>query len=70
MPTGGIIYFRKKSKIMGSRTKTILRGISILIALIIVFMQLDLITINVSLINENRMWIMIISYAMLLITLR
>jgi hypothetical protein len=55
---------------MGSKTKTILRGISVLIALLIVFMQLDLISINVHIINENRMWLMIIAYAMLLVTLR
>ena len=55
---------------MGTRTKTILRGISILIVLVIVFMQLGLISINVHMVHENLMWIMIIAYAMLLITLK
>ena len=55
---------------MGSKFKTILRGICILVVLLIVFMQLDLITIHSSIINENRMWIMIIAYALLLVTLK
>ncbi len=55
---------------MGNKTKTILRGLSILIALLVVLMQLDLISINVHLINDNRMWLMIISYGLLLVTLR
>ena len=55
---------------MGSRTKTILRLISILIALIIVLMQLEVISIHLPVLNENRMWLMILAYAMLLITLR
>ena len=55
---------------MGSKTKTILRLISILIALVVVLMQLDILSINIPFVNDNRMWIMIISYAMLLVTLR
>ena len=55
---------------MGSKTKTILRGISILVVLLIVFMQLGIISINVHAVHDNLMWIMIIAYAMLLITLK
>ncbi len=55
---------------MGSKIKTLLRGISILIVLLIVFIQLGLISINVQFIHENLMWLMIIAYAMLLITLK
>lgn len=55
---------------MGSRTKTILRGISILVVLLIVFMQLGIISINIHAVHENLMWVMIIAYAMLLITLK
>ncbi|HLF35812.1 MAG TPA: hypothetical protein VI583_16330 [Cyclobacteriaceae bacterium] len=55
---------------MGTKAKTILRGLSILLALLVVFMQLDIISINVQMINDNRMWLMILSYGMLLVTLR
>ena len=55
---------------MGSKTKTILRGISILVVLLIVFMQLGIISINIHMLHENLMWVMIIAYALLLITLK
>jgi hypothetical protein len=55
---------------MGTKTKTILRLLSILVALVIVLLQLDIISINIPFINDNRMWIMIISYSLLLVTLR
>ncbi len=55
---------------MGSKIKTILRGVSIIIVLLIVFMQLGIISINVQFIHENLMWLMIIAYAMLLVTLK
>jgi hypothetical protein len=55
---------------MGKNLKTILRGLSILLALLVVFMQLDILSINVHLINENRMWLLIIAYGLLLVTLR
>jgi hypothetical protein len=67
---GVILYFRKNDNHMGSKAKTILRGISILIALLIVFMQLDILSINSQMITENRMWLMIIAYGLLLVTLR
>lgn len=55
---------------MGNKFKTFLRGLSILIVLLIVFMQLGLISIHISVVHENLIWIMIIAYAMLLITLK
>ncbi len=55
---------------MGSKIKTILRGVSIIIVLLIVFMQLGIISINVQFIHENLMWLMIIAYAMLMVTLK
>ena len=55
---------------MGKNAKTILRGLSILLALLVVFMQLDLISINVQMIIDNKMWLLIIAYGLLLVTLR
>jgi uncharacterized membrane protein len=65
-----IFYNFGVKKNMGSKTKTILRAISILIVLFIVLMQLGIITLHVPAINENRMWLMIIAYGLLLVTLR
>jgi hypothetical protein len=62
--------FAETKKMMGSKTKTILRGISILVVLLIVFMQLGIISINIHAVHDNMMWIMIIAYAMLLVTLK
>lgn len=53
---------------MSSKTRKILRAISIIIVLVAVFIQLDVIKISISEITDNIIWLMIIAYGLLLIT--
>lgn len=53
---------------MNSKTRKILRAISIVIVLVAVFIQLDFIQLNVPQITENIVWLMIIAYGLLLVT--
>jgi len=53
---------------MNSKTRKILRAISIIIVLVAVFIQLDFIQLNVPQITENIVWLMIIAYGLLLVT--
>jgi hypothetical protein len=53
---------------MSSKTRKILRAISIIIVLVAVFIQLDVINITVTEITENIIWLMIIAYGLLLVT--
>jgi hypothetical protein len=55
---------------MSSKTRKILRAISILIVLIVVFLQLDILNIPIEEITENKIWLMIIAYGLLIITSR
>ena len=55
---------------MSSKTRKILRAISIIIVLFAVFIQLDFIKINVTEITNNIIWLMIIAYGLLLVTAR
>ena len=60
-----------KNKInMNNKTRKILKAISIVIALVAVFIQLDFIKLNVTTITENIVWLMIIAYGLLLVTAR
>jgi hypothetical protein len=55
---------------MSSQTRKIIRIVSILIVLVVVFIQLDVIQINWSVLTENKIWLLIIAYFMLLISVR
>jgi hypothetical protein len=55
---------------MNNKTRKILRAISIIIVLVAVFIQLDFIKLNISVITENIVWLMIIAYGLLLVASR
>ena len=55
---------------MSTKTRKILRAISIIIVLVVVFMQLDILNIPVKEIADNKIWLMIIAYGLLIITSR
>jgi hypothetical protein len=69
MPVYGFcINSQIKRIIMNSKTRKILRAISIIIVLVAVFIQLDVINITVTEITDNIIWLMIIAYGLLLVT--
>jgi len=55
---------------MSSKTRKILRAISIIIVLVAVFIQLGFINIKIPDITNNIIWLMIIAYGLLLATSR
>jgi hypothetical protein len=55
---------------MNNQTRKIIRIVSIFIVLVVVFIQLDLININWAALTENKIWLLIIAYFMLLISAR
>lgn len=55
---------------MNSKTRKILRAISIIIVLVAVFIQLDFIKLNIPDLTNNIVWLMIIAYGLLLVTSR
>jgi len=55
---------------MSNQTRKIIRIVSIVIVLIVVFIQLDVININWAALTENKIWLLIIAYFMLLISAR
>lgn len=55
---------------MNNNTRKVLRIISIVIVLVVVFIQLDILDIRWAALNDNKIWLLIISYFMLLITAR
>ena len=55
---------------MSNKTRKILRAISIIIVLIVAFMQLGILNIPVREIADNKIWFMIIAYGLLIITSR
>jgi hypothetical protein len=55
---------------MSNQTRKIIRIVSIFIVLVVVFIQLDILNINWAPLNENKIWLLIIAYFMLLITAR
>lgn len=55
---------------MSNQTRKIIRVVSIFIVLVVVFIQLDILNINWAALNENKIWLLIIAYFMLLITAR
>jgi len=55
---------------MSNQTRKIIRVVSIIIVLVVVFIQLDILTINWAALHENKIWLLIIAYFMLLITAR
>ena len=54
--------------IMSNQTRKIIRIVSIFIVLVVVFIQLDILNINLAALHENKIWLLIIAYFMLLIT--
>ena len=69
MPANGSIFVSHKNITkMSSKTRKILRAISIIIVLVAVFIQLDVIKISISEITDNIIWLMIIAYGLLLVT--
>jgi hypothetical protein len=55
---------------MNNQTRKIIRIVSIVIVLIVVFIQLDVLNINWAVLTENKIWLLIIAYFMLLISAR
>lgn len=55
---------------MSNNTRKLLRIISLIIVLVIVFMQLDILNIRWAPLHDNIIWLMVISYFMLLIASR
>ncbi len=55
---------------MSNNTRKIIRIISIVIVLIIVFMQLDILNIRWAALQDNKIWLLVIAYFMLLISAR
>lgn len=53
---------------MSNQTRKIIRIVSIVIVLIVVFLQLDVLNINWAALNENKIWLLVIAYFMLLIS--
>jgi len=53
---------------MNTKTRKILKAVSIIIVLVAVFIQLDFIKLNIPVITENIVWLMIIAYGLLLVT--
>jgi len=55
---------------MSNQTRKIIRIVSIVIVLVVVFLQLDVLNINWAALNENKIWLLVIAYFMLLISAR
>jgi hypothetical protein len=53
---------------MNSKTRKILKAISIIIVLVAAFIQLDFIKLNIPEITSNLIWLMIIAYGLLLVS--
>lgn len=51
---------------MSNKTKALLKGISIIIAILVILMELDFISIPV--LNPHKIWMLVISYGILLVS--
>lgn len=55
---------------MNNKTRKTLRAISIIIVLLVVFMQLGFLRIPIAEIQNNQVWLMVIAYAVIMISSR